>query len=118
MNGSTCVSGTDFMKHPRTMRHQGWKLKEFTNHNNLGGKKKCSSDSWHAYKNSNGVGTAQYVFSFKGKVRLVYGNCWDAGKANVYLNGKKIGSADKLTSSEVVSFDVKNDDKLEVKDEK
>merc|ERR1719181_2390556 len=84
---------------------------------NLRGHQKCDRNHFHAYKNGNGVGVASKTMKGSGNAKLEYGNCWNAGNANVYLNGKKISSAPRLTRSKTVNFAFKSGDKLEVKDE-
>ena len=63
------------------------------------------------------VGVLTKTLRGRGIAKLEYGNCWNAGKANVYLNGAKIGSSSPQTRAETLQFAFKNGDKLEVKDE-
>lgn len=95
----------------------GWSLTGFDEVDTLRDQQKCGSEHFHARKTGNGVGVASKTLRGSGKAELEYGNCWDAGKVNVYLNGKMISSASPLTRSKRVKFKFGAGDKLEVKDE-
>jgi hypothetical protein len=112
-----CVSATTMMRDPINMTAQGWKFHDLESQNALDGKGACSESSWHAYAEDDNAGTAEFEFSFAATILLVYGNCWNSGKTNVYLNEKKIDSAAPKVASKEVTFDVKKNDKLELKDE-
>ena len=99
------------------MTKAGWSFSHFHGKMNQIGHGKCTAGSWHGYRNGNGVATLSKVLRSSGKATLDYGNCWNAGKTNVYLNGKKIDSASPLTGSKTVVFACKAGDKLELKDE-
>ena len=95
----------------------GWEVTTVGGIDNLGGQYACQSDMFHAYSNGNDVGTASVVLSGSGTATLIYGNCWNAGVTNVYLNGVQLGSAAPETNSQELNFDFVNGDLLEVKDE-
>ena len=95
----------------------GWSVNAFNGIDNLKGQHKCDRNHFHAYKNGNGVGVASKILLGTGNAKLEYGNCWDAGRANVYLNGMRKDSAKPLTRSKTVDFAFRSGDKLEVKDE-
>ena len=50
-----------------------------------------------------------------GNGELVYGNCWDAGQVQVYMNTVQISSADAQTRH-TISFPYTNGDTLSVSD--
>jgi len=102
----------------------GWSVTGFDGIDNLRGynhlvhhSHACNGHHFHAYKNGNGVGVASKTFAGSGEAKLVFGNCWDAGKTNVYLNGEEIGSAKPHKTSQIVKFAFESGDKLAVKDE-
>ena len=99
------------------MQSSGWSVSgPFNGINTLGGKNKCKSSHFHAYRNGNSVGVVSKIMHGSGSAKLEYGNCWDSGNVNVYLNGKKINSAPKYVQKSV-DFSFSDGDKLEVKDE-
>ena len=99
------------------MQGSGWSVTgPFNGINTLGGKNKCKSSQFHAYRNGNSVGVVSKIMRGSGRARLEYGNCWDSGNVNVYLNGKKINSAPRYIQKSV-GFSFSDGDKLEVKDE-
>ena len=69
--------------------------------NHKGVANRCGKGAaWFGWSGGNRVGVASYRLLGQGTATLVYGNCWDAGKVNVYLNGKlkataKVGEPDK-----------------------
>jgi len=111
----SCSTPNTVSKNLDKMQAAGWTFADLMV-NLLDDKESCSADSFHAYAASNLTGTATKTFDCEGVVVLKYGNCWNSGKVNVYLNGQKIHSADPLTSK-TVTFTVQPFNKVELKDE-
>ena len=99
------------------MKKTGWTFKDFDGKKNLAGQNKCTATAWHGYGNEGKVATLSKVLRGSGAATLDFGNCWNAGKTNVYLNGKLLDSAGPKTASKTVLFGYKDGDKLELRDE-
>ena len=98
------------------MKIAGWSFKDFSSLK-LGGQGKCSASMWHGFAGGDAAGVASKVLRVSGTATLEYGNCWNAGKTNVYLNGKLIDSIGPLTAVKKVVFKCNSGDVLELKDE-
>ena len=97
LGADTCTSGTKIFANKAALVSAGWSVTAFTGVDNLAGAKQCKRGYFHAFRWGNGVGVAAKILSGSGSAELEYGNCWDAGKVNVYLNGVKIDGAPPLT---------------------
>ena len=95
------------------MKNAGWSFKDFT----ATKLPQCGADMWNGYRNLDLVASVSKTLRVSGTATLEYGNCWDAGKTNVYLNGKLIDSAGPLTAAKTVVFKCNSGDVLELKDE-
>ena len=97
----------------------GWKLAmtdPAANHKGVA--TKCGKGAaWFGWSSANRVGVASYRLVGKGTATLVYGNCWNAGKVNVYLNGKRIASAAPNHPDNKIVIPFTNGGLLELKDE-
>ena len=86
--------------------------------NHKGVANKCGKGSaWFGWSASNKVGVASYRFAGQGTATLVYGNCWNAGKVNVYFNGKLITSAAVGEPDKTIVIPFTKGGLLELKDE-
>jgi len=93
-----------------------WEI-TFPNNDALADRESCLSDSFHGWSGGNHVGTASRIMSGQGTATLTFGNCWNAGVTNVYLDGENIATAPIRTNSESVTFHYTDGQRLEVKDE-
>lgn len=105
------------------MEDNGWIFSDFDGQDKLGGERQCSQGSFNQYAGHDAVSTARKDLQLgtctgrAGQATIDFGNCWDAGKVNVYLNGVKIASAPPNTPSQKHTFSFQHNDMLELKDE-
>ena len=74
-------------------------------------------NTFWAYAYGHPVGFVQAIFRGSGHAMLGFGNCYQVGVTNVYLNGQLIGSAGPRQNSHV-SFLYKGGDILRIAEEK
>lgn len=96
------------------MEQAGWSLEGCHGIDNLAGQGLCKKGHFHAHGNGNLVGVATKILQGTGSATLNYGNCWNSGMANVYLNDVKIAGASKSTINQEVRFNFTHGDKLQV----
>ena len=95
------------------MESNGWTF-EFTNDGGLN----CGSEAkWHGWSANSVVGTLSAVLRGEGTVTLDFGNCWDAGNVNVYLDSTLMARAPVGTKSLIKSFPFTSGSVLKIKDE-
>jgi len=112
-----CYSDKHYMQTQQRMQEQGWEFDRLDGISNVAGYYKCDLRSFHAYATELLTGIVSKRFTYSGKAILTYGNCWNDGKTNVYLDGKLIGSAKPQSVSETIEFDFHSGTLLELKDE-
>ena len=71
---------------------------------------------WYGWGCGSKKGSISTVLRGSGTVQLHYGNCWNSGIVNVYLNGTKILSSNSETTR-LSSFDYRDGERLEITDE-
>jgi len=71
--------------------------------------------NFYAWKSEDAVGKMSTTLIAKGKGELDFGNCWNSGVVEVYLDGSKIASAGP-GESKVISFDYNDGSKLEIRE--
>ena len=77
---------------------------------------KCRS-KWYGWSTHSFVGTLSAILNGTGEVAMEFGNCWNDGNVNVYLNSKLIATATEGTPSVNKSFSFTPGALLEIKDE-
>ena len=77
---------------------------------------KCSS-KWYGWSTHSVVGTLSAVLNGSGEVTMDFGNCWNDGNVNLYLDSKLIATAPEGTPSVNKSFSFTPGSLLEIKDE-
>jgi hypothetical protein len=77
---------------------------------------KCSS-KWYGWSTHSVVGTLSAVLNGTGEVTIDFGNCWNDGNVNVYLDSKLVATASENTQSVNKSFSFTPGSLLEMKDE-
>ena len=75
------------------MEGNGWKF-DISHHKPSGTKDRCGSDTWYGYK-SPGNGWAGANFTGFGNAILTFGNCFNSGKVQVFLNGVLRAAAER-----------------------
>ena len=68
---------------------------------------------WYGWGCGSKKGSISTVLRGSGTAQLHYGNCWNDGKVDVFLNGTKIVPSD-ADSTQVSSFDYRDGEKLEI----
>merc|ERR1711976_1147795 len=76
---------------------------------------KLTCRNWYAWKSGDAAGKMSTTLIAKGKGELDFGNCWNSGVVEVYLDGSKIASAGP-GESKVLSFDYNDGSKLEIRE--
>ena len=77
----------------------------------------CGRDfNWYGWGCGNINGSVSTILRGSGTATLQYGNCWNAGKVNVYLNNTKIISSRSATV-ELQTFDYRDGDELKIMEE-
>ena len=80
---------------------------------------KCGPQ-WYEWTGNAGVGiisTKLYTNDLYKCGRLDFGNCWDKGVVVVYLDGQKVGGANRNTPNKIIEFPILHDSLLELRDE-
>ena len=94
-----------------------WSVEEWEN-DNPGVAAKCRrGTNWFGWSGHAVVGTVSATLQGNGEATLDFGNCWDTGEVNVYLNHNQVASAQKNTPSKIVSFNFHDGDKLKLRDD-
>ena len=85
------------------MQQNGWKFNKIDTDmqycmvNDPDATAECNSDTtWYGWGCGSSSGTLSTTLKGSGIVRLRYGNCWNDGKVNIYLNDSLIDSASGL----------------------
>ena len=78
----------------------------------------CAMDgsAWYGWGCSTNVGSISTILRGSGTANLHYGNCWNSGIVNVYLNNEKILSSPPDTNS-LQTFDYQDGNELKITDE-
>ena len=106
-----------------SMIRNGWKF-DFThdgsilsdNYKQVG--KKCAKGAkWYGWSDHSHVGTLVAVLKGSGEVTLSFGNCWDSGKVNVYLDTALMATAPAKSNNVVKTFSFTPGSVLRIKDE-
>ena len=106
-----------------SMIRNGWKF-DFThdgsilsdNYKQVG--KKCAKGAkWYGWSDHSHVGTLVAVLKGSGEVTLSFGNCWDSGKVNVYLDTALMATAPPKSNNVVKTFSFTPGSVLRIKDE-
>ena len=71
---------------------------------------------WYGWGCGSKKGSISTILRGSGTAQLYFGNCWNTGKVNVWLNGNKVLSSNSDTMK-LSLFDYRNGDKLEITDE-
>ena len=92
------------------MESNGWKF-DLTHdgssptHTYEGVQEKCGPQvKWYGWSTHAMIGTLSTVLNGTGKVKLDFGNCWNDGNVNVYLNSELIATAPENTKSKSKTF--------------
>jgi hypothetical protein len=123
--GEACSLSTkvESLTNAAAMKDNGWTFHDFCCQDQLGGQQQCSSGSFRQWDHWARVSTVRKYLQVgtctgrAGRATLDFGNCWNSGKVNVYLNDVKIAVAPPATASQKHTFTFQNNDKLELKDE-
>ena len=106
-----------------SMIRNGWKF-DFThdgsilsdNYKQVG--TKCAKGAkWYGWSDHSHVGTLVAVLKGSGEVTLSFGNCWDSGKVNVYLDTALMATAPADSNNVVKTFSFTPGSVLRIKDE-
>ena len=102
------------------MQNNGWIFENLTDEMSLcmpfksNVPKVCGGSlGWYGWGCGSKKGSISTVLRGSGTAQLHYGNCWNEGEVDVYLNGTKILSSDS-DSTQVNSFDYRDGEKLEI----
>ena len=102
------------------MQNAGWTLGveywQNTNTGNVGNQCRRGTN-WFGWSPSSTVGTVSVTLQGNGEASLDFGNCWNHGEVNVYLNENIVATAPIKTFSKKVSFNFNNGDILKLRDE-
>ena len=78
---------------------------------------KCGKDqAWYGFKEGSGVASISTTLTVSGGAELSFGNCWNAGMVEVYLDGTEIASAGPELHK-TVAFDFNTGAVLSIHDE-
>jgi hypothetical protein len=114
---SPCEGDSGDVSSKAAMEANGWVFDfEYPDRQNLAACK-TSPQTWYGWSGRNAAGVLSRTLEGSGKYTLDFGNCWNGGNVNVYLNNVKIGSAPPSTMSKVITFDYVDGDILQIKDE-
>lgn len=99
------------------MERAGWSF-DFNRHKVRSLAGRCGGGAnWYGYSEGDAVGTLSAVLRGDGIGTLVFGNCYNAGKAKVYLNNTLIDAAPPNTRERIITFNFTDGTTLKVKDE-
>ena len=76
----------------------------------------CAGIPFSGYTCNQAVGSVSTTFKGAGVARLNFGNCFNNGITNVYLNNRPIGSALANQKSTTVKFNYKPGDRLRLEE--
>ena len=82
-------------------------------------KEKCRGENgthWYGWGCGKNVGAVSITFKGSGTATLNYGNCWDSGRVNVYLNNVKV-SYSLPGTTEMYRFPYNDGNELKIMDE-
>ena len=105
------------------MVQHGWQF-DFThdgsiindNYKNVG--KKCGPQAkWYGWSAHSHVGTLSATLKGSGEVTIDFGNCWDQGRVEVYLDAIKIATAVPGEKSKRISYSFTPGSVLSIRDE-
>ena len=97
-----------------TFEHEDAQKNSNGNHN----QKRCAAaKGYTGFSLDDAVGSIAFTASENGIATFKYGNCWDAGKARLYINGVKKDEASARKVDELYKFAFVKGDVIELKDE-
>ena len=110
--------GLQNVKNRETMRAGGWNVDGAPDQALIWGKALClEPDTFWGYLHARPVGRVSATFKGSGRATLDFGNCFKVGRTQVFLNGKRIGSANKKEVSRIVQFDYNSGNTLMLTEE-
>ena len=77
----------------------------------------CVGAKWYGWSHFSQVGTLSAILQGSGEVSLGFGNCWDDGSVNVYLDGALKSTAKAGIKNQAVKFEFTPGSVLSIKDE-
>ena len=107
------------------MEENGWVFENLTNnishcmpsvstiHENCGGE---NGTHWYGWGCGNTVGSISTILKGTGTASLYYGNCWNEGNVNVYVNNEKV-SYSTPGVTQVYKIPYNDGDELKLTDE-
>ena len=101
------------------MMSNGWNF-DFTAANatdNNAGNQCALHKKWFGYSGGDEVGTLSATMKGSGEATIDFGNCWNAGVVNLYLDDTKLATASVGQKSIVFKFSYTHGSVLKLKDE-
>jgi hypothetical protein len=114
---SGCVSGTTVLGDEAAIAANGWTHNHQGHYGQGGSVQSRCTLGWWGYNGGDNVGAVQKNMVGSGTATLTYGNCWNAGVANLYLNKVLIDTAPHDTPTKAFTFKFNDGDLVELKDE-
>ena len=78
---------------------------------------RCGNNGWFGFYSGSSVGSISAYLKGSGTARLIYGNCWIDNEVAVYLNHKKISSADGYEPRKEIFFHFSPGDMLRIEED-
>ena len=78
---------------------------------------RCGNNGWFGFYSGRSVGSISAYFKGSGTAMLIYENCWIDNEVAVYLNCKKISSADGNKTRNELSFNFTSGDTLRIEED-